>query len=362
MSSEQSVQVGSGLGAGLSGKPGSEVSAKLDGELGSGPLDRYALMRLVRDAGERLRGAGVASPEVDARLLAEHLLGTSLVLSDAAPVGFEATYGELVSRRAQREPLQHITGEMYFLGHRLMSRPGVFVVRPETEVLAQSAIEAGRAQLAAHDETPQAGASRPGSGAALRDGAAEERADSDEADRAEAAQEGGLVVVDLCTGSGALAIALAAALPEAQAHAADVNPLAVELARENAEAIAPGRVEIVLADATAAETLAELDGRVDVVVSNPPYVPSGEIEDEETLRYDPPLALFGGGEDGLEVPRAIIARVANLLAPGGEFFMEHDPRQSEALRAAATELGLQARTERDLTGRDRYLRARKPLS
>lgn len=339
-----SMKLGSGQGA----------------ELGTGRLNRYDLMRLVRGASERLRAAGVASPEVDARLLAEHLLGTSLVLSDAAPSGFEATYAGLVARRVQREPLQHIVGEMFFFGHRLIARPGVFIVRPETEVLAQVAIEAGQAHLARSAALAQPEASPEGEIRDVSGGLVGELLTDGEAGWGEAAQEGELVVVDLCTGSGALAIALAAALPQAQVHAVDLNPQAVELAQDNAAAIVSGRVEVALADATAVQTLAELDGRVNIVLSNPPYVPAGEIEDKETLHHDPPLALFGGGEQGLEVPCAIIARAATLLAPGGELFMEHDPRQSAALRETATELGLEVRTEQDLTGRDRYLHARKP--
>ena len=106
--------------------------------------------------------------------------------------------------------------------------------------------------------------------------------------------------------------------------------------------------------------LNDLDGCVDVVVSNPPYVPAGAVEDVETARYDPDRALFGGGEDGLAVPRAVVRRAAGLLRPGGVLVMEHDPRQSEELRDAALTAGFtMAETGRDLAGRDRYLRAER---
>ena len=113
--------------------------------------------------------------------------------------------------------------------------------------------------------------------------------------------------------------------------------------------------------------LDDLDGRVDVVVSNPPYVPAGAVEDVETARYDPSLALFGGGEDGLAVPRAVVHRAAGLLRPGGVLVMEHDPHQSGEPRDSALTSGFtMAETGQDLTGRDRYLRAergaRRPFS
>ncbi|WP_442862544.1 hypothetical protein [Actinomyces sp. 432] len=108
-------------------------------------LDRYALRRTVREAGQALVRAGVASPEVDARLLAEHLLGGPVLLADGAPEDFAAAYAQLVERRAAREPLQHILGVMWFRGLELACRPGVFIVRPETEVVAGAAIDAARA-------------------------------------------------------------------------------------------------------------------------------------------------------------------------------------------------------------------------
>lgn len=282
-------------------------------------LDRYALRGEVRAAAARLADAGVASPENDARLLAEHLLGAPLLLADGADSDFPSAYRLLVARRAAREPLQHILGVMWFRGLELASRPGVFIVRPETEVVAEAAVEAAR-RMTDDDGAPLA--------------------------------------VDLCAGSGAIAVALAHEVPQARLVAVEIDETAVALARENCERLAPGRVEVVRSDAADPRVLHELDGRVDVVVSNPPYVPAGALEDVETRRHDPEAALFGGGEDGLAVPRAVVDRAAALLRPGGVLVMEHDAGQGRALRETALAAGFEAAlTGQDLTGRDRYLRA-----
>ena len=286
-----------------------------------GALDRYALRRLVRQAGERLKAAGVASPEHDARELAEWILGTQLPLVDGADEAFAATYEKAVQRRAAREPLQRITGRMFFRGLELECRPGVFIVRPETEVVAGVAIEAVLARE--------------------RGGVA-----------------GGPLVVDLCTGSGAIAAAVAAEVPAARVIAVELAGDAVVAAVAACERHAPGRVRVVQADAAAPSTLAGLDGSVDVVVTNPPYVPAGALEDVETASYDPRLALFGGGEDGLDLPVALVRRAAALLHDDGLLVMEHDAGQGRALREAALAVGFrEASTGQDLTGRDRFLRA-----
>lgn len=286
-----------------------------------GALDRYALRRLVRQAGERLKAAGVASPEHDARELAEWILGTQLPLVDGADEAFAATYEKAVQRRAAREPLQRITGRMFFRGLELECRPGVFIVRPETEVVAGVAIEAVLARE--------------------RGGVA-----------------GGPLVVDLCTGSGAIAAAVAAEVPAARVIAVELADDAVVAAVAACERHAPGRVRVLRADAAAPSTLAGLDGSVDVVVTNPPYVPAGALEDVETASYDPRLALFGGGEDGLDLPVALVRRAGALLRDGGLLVMEHDAGQGLALREAALAVGFrEASTGQDLTGRDRFLRA-----
>lgn len=288
---------------------------------GDGALDRYALRRLVRQAGERLKAAGVASPEHDARALAEWLLGRPLPLADGADAAFTAAYAQALRRREAREPLQRITGRMFFRGLELECRPGVFIVRPETEVVAGVAIKAVLARE--------------------RGGVA-----------------GGPLVVDLCAGSGAIAAAVAAEVPAARVIAVELADDAAVAAVAACERHAPGRVRVLRADAAAPSTLAGLDGSVDVVVTNPPYVPAGALEDVETASYDPRLALFGGGEDGLDLPVALVRRAAALLHDDGLLVMEHDAGQGRALREAALAVGFrEASTGQDLTGRDRFLRA-----
>jgi ribosomal protein L11 methyltransferase (prmA) len=205
---------------------------------------------------------------------------------------------------------------MYFRYLELLSQPGVFIVRPETEVVAGAAIEAA-STLAAP------------------------------------------LVVDLCTGSGAIACALASEVPSCRVWAVELDPQAAALARVNAQK--NHNVSVIEADATGPLTeLAEIEGQVDVVVTNPPYVPAGLIEDSETASYDPPLALFGGGVDGLELPLKLIKRASSLLRVGGVLVMEHDPSQAEALVKAAKAAGFsQGECHQDLTGRQRYLQAVK---
>ncbi|WP_127131733.1 peptide chain release factor N(5)-glutamine methyltransferase [Georgenia sp. SYP-B2076] len=299
---------------------------------GAGPAPGAPTVRqAVAGAALVLAEAGVPSPDVDARLLAEHVLGRSLfrvpataTFADLAAPGEEASlqarYAGLVDRRRRREPLQHITGEMAFRYLLLEAAPGAFIVRPETETVAQVAVDAAAA------------------------GARAGRAP---------------VVVDLCTGSGAIALAVATEVPAAHVHAVEISPDAHLVAARNVARLAP-RVHLVLGDAATA--LPELDGTVDVVVSNPPYIPPDAVPREVEVReHDPDLALYGGGADGLDVPRAVMAAAARLLAPGGLFVMEHAEVQADAARRAAAAAGLvEVTTGRDLSGRDRYVTARRP--
>ena len=226
----------------------------------------------------------------------------------------------LVLRRECREPLQHIIGRMWLRGAELISRPGVFIVRPETEVVAGAAIEAAREVMA-------------GGG-------------------------GVVLTADLCTGSGAIAACVAKEVPGARVVAVEISETAATLARENCERLVPGRVEVIHADATDPLVLHDLNGQVDVVVSNPPYVPAGAVEDAETSQHEPTVALYGGGPDGLDIPIDVLVRSVALLRTGGVLVMEHDHEQGALLRAAALGAGFkQAETGQDLTGRDRYLRA-----
>jgi release factor glutamine methyltransferase len=276
----------------------------------------------VRAAASRLAEAGVASAESDAVALAAHALGWSvgdvrkaMVLGAPAPAAYEA----LVAERAARVPLQHLTGRAGFRRLELEVGPGVFVPRPETEGVAGLAIEAARAA-----------GERP-------------------------------VVVDLCTGSGAIALAVADEVPAARVYAAELAPEAHAWAARNVAATGLG-VELRLGDATSAQVLAELDGRVDVVVSNPPYIPVGMVPvDAEVREHDPSVALYGGSEDGLAVPLAVAARAAVLLRPGGTLVMEHADTQGESLPAALQRTGCwrDVVDHADLTGRPRATVARR---
>ena len=277
---------------------------------------------LVRGALRRLAAAGVDSPRADAERLAAHVMGldtgTALarILADAeASPEASARYTELVSRRAERVPLQHLTGEAFFHGVRLQVGPGVFLPRPETELLVEHALAA------------VAGIDRP-------------------------------VLVDLCTGSGAVAAALAharaAAGRPAEVHAVELDPDAHRWAARNLE---PLGVHLVLGDAV--EALAELDGTVDAVTVNPPYVPEGQEPVQPEARRDPPLALYCGDAAGLRIPRAMAAAAARLLAPGGVLAMEHDETHGDGLVAALRQTGdwSEAAGHEDLTGRPRWLHA-----
>ncbi|HHW84376.1 MAG TPA: HemK family protein methyltransferase, partial [Actinomycetales bacterium] len=167
------------------------------------------------------------------------------------------------------------------------------------------------------------------------------------------------VVVDLCAGSGAVAIAIARAVPAAQVWAVELDPAAAALAERNARENGTG---VVVVEGNAATALRELDGRVDVVVANPPYIPPDGIpRDPEVHRWDPPAALYGGGEDGLEVPRAVVGRAKALLRDGGTFLMEHGDQQGAAVRGLVEAAGgfTMIETRQDLAGRDRYVVARR---
>ena len=278
----------------------------------------------------------MASPRADAEELLAAALGTSraqvavaALRGDAGPgADRREAYEELVAERARRTPLQHLTGRAGFRGLELRVGPGVFVPRPETEGLAGAAADAA-------SQVPER-LGRPA------------------------------VVVDLCTGSGAVALAVAAEVPAARVVGVELSEDALAWARLNAAVLgsAPplagrpgGAVEVVAGDAATA--LPELDGAVDVVVSNPPYIPPGAVPvDPEVRDHDPHVALFGGGDDGLAVPRAVLARAAALLRPGGVVLVEHAEVQQPAMLAAlAGPAWTDAEGAADLTGRPRWVRA-----
>jgi release factor glutamine methyltransferase len=281
------------------------------------------------DAAARvLEQAGVPSARNDAEELAAWILGvprTSLLLAPSMDDAQSNRYGDAVRRRARREPLQHIVGRAPFRYVEVSVGPGVFVPRPETEVVAGFAIERATE--------------------AVRNGS----------------RSSAPVIVDLCTGSGAIALSVAGEVPGAVVHAVEVSADALVWARRN---VADSGSTVVLheADATAAGTLSELDGLVDVVVANPPYIPpDAHIRDLEVAAYDPAAALWGGGVDGLDVVRGVARTAARLLSDGGWFVVEHADLQGEAvpelLRAQGQWDDIADHT--DLAGRDRFATARK---
>lgn len=307
--------------------------------------------RLLRWASAELAGAGVASPQVDAEVLLAHAHGVDrgelrrlAVLGREVPDDVVRAFSALVARRAAREPLQHLTGVAGFRHLELAVGPGVFVPRPETEQVAQVAI----------DEAARIVAERDGAGA---------------------------VVVDLCTGSGAIALAVATEVPGARVHAVELDKDAHAWAERNVDTQSvsaagvdagaptdpPERiVRLVKGDARTA--LHGIEGTADVVVSNPPYVPPEAVPvDPEVAEHDPAVALYGLGPDGLEVPRGITDAAARLLRAGGLYVMEHAEVQAAAARAmvaAARDADGRAafgtpETRTDLTGRPRMVVARR---
>lgn len=278
------------------------------------------LRELLSRAEGRLREAGVASPEYDARELLAHVLGTTrpglAVVSDVAEADAEA-FEALVARRAGREPLQHLTGVVAFRYAQLAVGPGVFVPRPETEVLAGWGIDQAR-EVVATGRTP--------------------------------------VVVDLCTGSGAMALSLAQEVPQAQVHAVELDEHAHRWAAKNLRGSG-----VDLRQQDMAEAFDDLDGTVDVVVCNPPYIPLQAYEsvEVEVRDHDPDLALWSG-EDGLDAMRVVERVAARLLRPGGVLGAEHAEVQAESAPAvfAGTGRWSEVRDHRDLAGRSRFVTAR----
>ncbi len=259
----------------------------------------------------------MASPERDADLLLSHVLGVGLgrlPLVDDLTTIQQASYETLLARRTAREPLQHLTGSAAFRHVELLVGPGVFVPRPETELLAGWAIEAALAL------------DRPA------------------------------VVVDLCTGSGAIAKAVADEVPEADVHAVELDEGALTWAERN---LAGTGVDLRHGDLASA--FEDLVGTVDVVVCNPPYIPleAWETVAAEARDHDPHLALFSG-DDGLDAIRVLAQRAALLLRPGGVVGAEHADVQGESAPAVFAGSGrwIDVRDHDDLAGRARYVTAR----
>jgi release factor glutamine methyltransferase len=273
----------------------------------------------LREATEVLAAAGVPSPEFDAAELLAHVLGTSrAALLTAAPLteDQDRSYTTLVRRRAAREPLQHLTGTAAFRYVELAVGPGVFVPRPETESLAGWGVDRARDVLAA-GRCP--------------------------------------VVVDLCTGSGAIALSVATEVPEAEVHAVELGEDALAWAERN---LAGTGVDLRQGDM--ADAFEDLDGTVDVVLCNPPYIPLEAYESvaPEARDHDPALALWSG-DDGLGAMRVLETVAARLLRSGGVVGAEHADVQGESAPAVFRAAGrwLDVRDHPDLAGRPRFLTA-----
>lgn len=276
--------------------------------------DRPVTMRqMIDDAADALAAAGIGSPRVDAELLAAHVAGADRWrVTFLEPDGeFAARYHELVAQRAQRIPLQHLTGTAAFGPVTVHVGPGVFVPRPETEALLEWALA-------------QSLSACP-------------------------------VIVDLCTGSGALALALAHGFPDARVVAVDDSDDALVYARRNA---AGTTVELHRADVTSAGVLAELDATVDLLVANPPYIPDSAQLEPEVAQHDPAHALFGG-PDGMAVIDGLVGVAARLLRPGGVCAVEHDDTTSQRTVDLFVRTGVFAdvAARHDLAGRPRFVTA-----
>ena len=281
------------------------------------------LNELIKHAQAGLSDAGIDSARTEAELLAAFALGISrnelkqrLIFGSNISDDAATTYQKLIAERATRKPLQHITGKAPFRYLELNVGPGVFIPRPETELVAGAAIT-WLNQL-----------SQP-----IK------------------------VAVDLCTGSAAIAIAIATECPDTQVYAVELNEPAITWATQNINNNAPNSVRLIKADAR--QALPQLAAQVDLVISNPPYLAPGEVPPEaEVHAHDPATALYGQGEDGLEIPRAIVVNAAKLLRPGGYLVMEHGDYQAQKLTAIMQQHGFDHVTShQDLAGRDRFITA-----
>lgn len=286
---------------------------------GRPPNPRGVLLAEVAQATQRLADAGVPSPRNDAEELAAFVHSVKRgELHTVKDADFDARYWEVIARREAREPLQHITGHAYFRYLELQVGPGVFVPRPETESVVGWAIDAVRAMDVVEP-----------------------------------------LIVDLCTGSGAIALALAQEVPRSRVHAVELSEDALVWTRKNVEG---SRVDLRQGDAL--EAFRDLDGQVDLVISNPPYIPLTEWEyvAPEARDHDPELALFSG-EDGLDLIRGIERTAHRLLRPGGVVVIEHADTQGGQVPWIFTEERgwADAADHPDLNNRPRFATARKAM-
>lgn len=305
---------------GFSTRSGSEFQTRGTRLGGVNSTQGHTVAQVLHDIDEMLLAAGI-EPGPDAELLLGHVLAESRGgVQAAAFMGRlisdedRETALELAEERARRVPLQHLTGRAAFRSIELEVGPGVFVPRPETEIVTQHAVDA---LAAVPDPEP--------------------------------------IAVDLCTGSGAIALSIASELPTVRVWAIEKSAEAHAWAQRNVAALGDGRVELRLGDAAeAVSMLADIVGRVHVLVSNPPYVPQHMVpRDPEVRDHDPALALYGG-PDGLDLVRVISRVGLELVRPGGSIVLEHAEGQGAAIRQLLAADGWRATaTHQDLTGRDR---------
>ena len=313
---------------------------------------------VIRSAARTLHDADIDTPEHDAKLLLAEACGRDLRDIDkamlmgepldglprehasfdtpdagAASSDSSATAGDavttalarfhaMIARRAAREPLQYITGHTPFRYLDLEVGPGVFIPRPETETVVQAGIDwLTRERLS----TPR--------------------------------------IVDLCAGSGAIGLSLVTEVRGAQVWAVEKVPRTYDWTMRNwrrisrLDPLAADNYHLELGDATSGTTLTQFDGTIDMVVTNPPYIPEAQIPEQPEVRdHDPKAALYGGSADGTLIPERIVMRAAGLLRPGGVLVMEHDISQGPRMVSFAQANGFgQAHTGDDWTGRPRYL-------
>lgn len=277
---------------------------------------------LVEELDEQFAAAGIESSRADAELLVAHCaelnrsdLAIKIIMDESIEDATLATIRSLANRRAAREPLQHLTGKAYFRNLELVVGPGVFVPRPETEGVAQLAIDALKAV--------------PGPEP---------------------------IAVDLATGSGAIALSLATEVAHAKVFAVELNPDSIKYTAQNFDRYGSENTQLSEGDLEFA--FDELFGQVDVLVSNPPYIPQDMVPIyPEVANFDPAMALYGGS-DGLDLVRVIARRGLLLLKPGGTIVLEHADIQGDAVREILEAEGYrQVSQHRDFNLRDRAVTA-----
>jgi release factor glutamine methyltransferase len=281
------------------------------------------LPALLKQSAIQLSQAGVLSPDIDSELLAAHILGISrselsvaIALNSIFPEDKIVAFSDAVSRRAKREPLQHITGLAPFRHLELFVGKGVFTPRPETEQVVSFAME----KIASLEQP---------------------------------------IIVDLCAGSGAIALSFTTERADSNVFAVEKSEEAFEYLKQNSKRY--GLELSQLSHVDLQDCLPEMDAVADLVISNPPYIPSEAIPvDLEVQLHEPSLALFGGA-DGLDVIRRILTKAKQLLRTGGLLVLEHADTQALSIRELLLAEGwIDVESKKDLAGKDRMISATKP--